>query len=252
MYSTLSVISTYHNSDVDAKCSFLLAQLLVEAVAQSQPTSWESLDYALRFLPKGLERTYERLFDLLINQIHSYSESPLRILAWLSYLEVSVTLSGLREALALDPTAAYSKNNMITEEFFTECCAGLLTYDDATAVIRWVHQSAEEYFKIRREDLFPETKEEIMEIRPEWLCAKPMSQQNKKATRQRTEPFAKGSKSTKWNTDLASPQSARTLPRRLVTSKIVFSTGGKQLKRTQDGRTNLWAGYESERVIRDE
>jgi hypothetical protein len=35
-------------------------------------------------------------------------------------------------------------------------------------MIRWIHQSAKEYFKIRREDLFPDTREEIMEIRPEW------------------------------------------------------------------------------------
>jgi hypothetical protein len=168
MFSTLGLVVTPHVSDADTTCRILLAQLLVEAVAQSRPTSRASLDRALRLLPEGLEQTYERLFSLLVDQIHSYSESPLRILAWLSYLEISVTLTELQKALALDPTAAYDKNNMITEEFFTECCAGLLTYDDSTAMIRWIHQSAKEYFKIRREDLFPDTREEIMEIRPEW------------------------------------------------------------------------------------
>lgn len=221
-------------------------------MAQSQPTSRESLDRALRLLTEGLEGTYGRLLSLLIDQIHSYSESPLRILAWLSYLEISVTLTELREALALDPAAAYDKNNMITEEFFNECCAGLLTYDDATGVIRWVHQSAKEYFKIRREDLFPETREEILEIRPEWLGAQPLSKPSKKNASQTTQSSLNGTKSTKRNTNLTSLPSRSVPPRRSAKSKVVSRTSEEQLKRTQEGRTNLWAGYESERSIRDE
>jgi hypothetical protein len=143
-----------------------------------------------------------------VDQIHSYSESPLRILSWLCYLEIPVTLTELREALAFDPTTANDKNNMITEEFFTESCAGLLTYDDATTMIRWVHQSAEEYFKIRRQYLFPETKEEIIEIRPDWLSTKPVSKSRKKTAYQTTHLSPNGKKSTK-----TSLRSSRPLPR---------------------------------------
>jgi hypothetical protein len=49
---------------------------------------------------------------------------------------------------------------------------------------------------------------------------------------------------------LASLPSSRMRPLRSAKPKVVFTTGEEQMKRTQKGRTNLWAGYETEPTIR--
>jgi len=238
--------------------------LLIESIAQSRPDSKDRLNRALQTLPRSLEQAYSFLYGRLVDQIHSYAESPLRIIAWLSYIEIPVTLTELRTALAVDPHGAFDKDNMITEEFFTECCAGLLTYDEDTSVVKWVHTTAEQYFKNRRDKLFPNERNEIMEIRPEWLGAQAGSALSKKRHRQRSSRNVSKPKST----DLASlgktPQQRNTSrtelrhkapmksesPVKETVLKFEASMeseipGEEQLQKAKEGRTNLWAGFES-------
>jgi hypothetical protein len=80
----------------------------------------------------------------------------------------------------------------------------------------------------------------------------PVSKPSKKTASQTTETSLNGSKSTKRNKNLASLRSTGTPPPRSVKSKVVFTIGEEQLKRTEEGRTNLWAGYETEHIIRDD
>ena len=85
-----------------------------------------------------------------------------QVLAWITYAQRLLTTEELRHALAieLDERALDDQNLNDTEEIVS-VCAGLVTIDQESSIIRLTHYTTQEYFERVRLEWNPSAQEEI-------------------------------------------------------------------------------------------
>lgn len=137
---------------------FLLAQLHIEALAKKQTR--KALRLALNSLPKGLDETYEEAFHRIRSQDDDDVTLATRVLSWISFADRPLKLTEMQHAIAamdLDFEEEYLDQEGLPEvDILLAVCAGIVTVEKESTVIRLVHYTAEEYFGRRRDFLFPE------------------------------------------------------------------------------------------------
>lgn len=85
-----------------------------------------------------------------------------KILSWIICASRPLIKSELQHALAVEPGALELDPDNIPR-VMVEVCAGLVTVDEESSVIRLVHYTAQEYFGRTREEHFPEAESEVAE-----------------------------------------------------------------------------------------
>ena len=80
-----------------------------------------------------------------------------QVLSWISYAKRPLTVIELRHALAIVPEAKeLDVEALMDKELLLSVCAGIVTIEHESNIIRLVHYTTQEYFERKRDCLFPD------------------------------------------------------------------------------------------------
>jgi ankyrin repeat protein len=137
---------------------FLLARLYVDSLLDKRTKSKVQITLdALSKQSQTLENAYEDAVKRLRSQLPGDAALATRVLTWIIYAERALTTSELRHALAVElGQANLDEDNVLDIEDIVAVCAGLVTVDKKSDIVRLVHYTTQEYFKSMREDWNPD------------------------------------------------------------------------------------------------
>lgn len=114
----------------------------------------------LKNLPTGL-KAYDYVYDEAWKRIEGQDadseDLAKQVLLWITCSKRQLTTSELQYALAVEPdTDELDEDNLPQIEDIVSVCAGLVTIDEQSDIVRLVHYTIQEYFDRRKAALFPE------------------------------------------------------------------------------------------------
>jgi ankyrin repeat protein len=117
-------------------------------------------------LTKGsaaLDEAYGEAIKRIDGQLAEDRSLARRALSWISYAQRLLTTKELCHALAIEPgDRALNNDNIYDVEDVISVCAGLVTVDEESSIIRLVHYTTQEYFERVRLEWNPGALEEIV------------------------------------------------------------------------------------------
>ncbi|TVY81572.1 putative ankyrin repeat protein [Lachnellula suecica] len=136
---------------------FLLAQLHLDSLTDK--TSPKAMKLALKSLPKGsgaLEMAYRGAVERIDSQKPGLRNLADQVLSWITYARRPLRTNELQQALAIEIDEEYlDEENFSDIEEMINVCAGLVTVDENSKVIRFIHYTTQEYFESIRKTRFP-------------------------------------------------------------------------------------------------
>ena len=139
---------------------FLIAVLHIESLANQMNKA--QVRIALKKLPKGLDDTYHEALQRIAHQGQPSREMARQVLCWISYAYRPLTVEELQCALAVTPFLyTFDEEAMTRESKLVSVCAGLVTIDPESSIIRLVHYTTQEFFEKIRDITFPNAQEDI-------------------------------------------------------------------------------------------
>ena len=121
---------------------------------------------AMEKLPKG-EYAYREAYDEAMEkrvkgQKPTFADLALRTLSWITFSKRPLTTSELQHALAVtDGASTLNVRNLTPIDLITSVCAGLVTVDEGSNIIRLVHYTTQEYFDRTWATWFPNGQTDI-------------------------------------------------------------------------------------------
>ncbi|CAG8982672.1 hypothetical protein HYALB_00014050 [Hymenoscyphus albidus] len=144
---------------------FLLAKLHLDSLAGKK--SLKALRSALRNLPSGshaYDSAYKDAMVRIEGQIADEEELAKQVLSWITCAKRPLTTTELQHALAIEKEESkLDQDNLPDIEDLVTVCAGLVTVDEQSNVIRLVHYTTQEYFRRSQGDWFPDAEARITE-----------------------------------------------------------------------------------------
>ena len=117
----------------------------------SGKTTPKAVRLALSQLPKGskaLDAAYDEALERIEGQKPGFPELAKRVLCWITYTNRQLTVMELQHALAIEVGEfELDEENFCEIEEMVSVCAGLVTIDPETDVIRLAHYTTQEYFE---------------------------------------------------------------------------------------------------------
>ncbi|KAK6501953.1 hypothetical protein TWF481_009771 [Arthrobotrys musiformis] len=115
---------------------------------------------ALKHLPIG-PKAYDDAYDEAMQRVTlrgpRSEELANLVLSWITYAKRQLTTLELQQALAVKPAdPKLDVENFIQIEYIVSACAGLVTVDKESNIVRLVHTTTQEYFERKRRYWFPE------------------------------------------------------------------------------------------------
>jgi hypothetical protein len=145
---------------------FLLAQLHLDSLVGKRST--KAIRGALKNLPSGsnaYDHAYKDAIIRIEGQVTDQEELAKQVLLWITCAERSLTTLELQYALAVEVgESGLDKDNLPEIEDMVSVCAGLVTIDEESNVIRLVHYTTQEYFERTQSHWFPNAKTDITTI----------------------------------------------------------------------------------------
>ncbi|KAH7156175.1 ankyrin repeat-containing domain protein, partial [Dactylonectria macrodidyma] len=145
---------------------FLLAKLHLESLVGKR--SVKALRTALAKLPTGSEAydcAYNDAMKRIEGQVHDQEELAKQVISWITRARRQLTTTELQHALAVEVgKVALDKDNLPQIDDMVSSCAGLVTVDKESNVIRLVHFTAQEYFVRTWQQWFPHAEADITTI----------------------------------------------------------------------------------------
>ena len=139
---------------------FLLVKLHMDSLCSKMTI--RDLKKALRTLPIGLDESYSHAMDRIDLQDQDPRQLAYRILYWISYTLRPLTVNELRHALGVEPEESeFDEENLIEEGDLIAVCAGLVTTEQETQIVRLVHYTTQDYFEKIRDSKWPEARRTI-------------------------------------------------------------------------------------------
>ncbi|KAF9889051.1 hypothetical protein FE257_008028 [Aspergillus nanangensis] len=136
---------------------FLLAKLLLDGLVDR--TSRNAIIKRLGKLPDGenaLAMAYREAIGRIQNQRQGFKDLALRVLLWLVHAKRPLKTRELQHALVIGGSASGVDPGDIEDvDDMVSVCAGLVTVDKESDIIRLVHYTAQEYLWDVKDDLFP-------------------------------------------------------------------------------------------------
>ncbi|KAB8304031.1 hypothetical protein EYC80_005377 [Monilinia laxa] len=145
---------------------FLLAKLYLDSLKGK--TSVRKIQQALQKLPTGSDAydfAYTDAMERIEGQPEDEKELAKQVLSWIAYARRPLTTAEIQEAIAVE-----IDEPVLYEESFTEIdhmvsvCAGLVTVDEESNIIRLVHYTTQEYFNRKQGHWFPNAETYITTI----------------------------------------------------------------------------------------
>ncbi|MCJ1383169.1 hypothetical protein MMC17_006282 [Xylographa soralifera] len=133
---------------------FLLAKLHLESLKlQDSPAK---VKRALRKLSTDVTKIYKDILDRIEDQGKGDVELAKRTLYWLVLVYRPLSVSELRQALAVEPEETeFDPENETELSILFRVTSGLITADGDQGAVRVVHRTAQEYFEDNWKELFP-------------------------------------------------------------------------------------------------
>ncbi|KAI9855731.1 MAG: hypothetical protein M1824_005891 [Vezdaea acicularis] len=139
---------------------FLLARLHMDMIANKQTRN--AVVQATEHLPNGLDNTYEEALQRIDHQNVEDRKLATRILYWITYAKTPLSMIELQHALAIMPEASkLDGGDIVDGEILLSICAGLVSIEQESGLVRLVHYTTQDFFKRIREDRFPDARMEI-------------------------------------------------------------------------------------------
>ncbi|PNP58993.1 hypothetical protein THARTR1_01241 [Trichoderma harzianum] len=162
---------------------FLLAKIYLDTLVDKVPIA--DVREAVMQLPKQvsgsgedkrleiLNQAYESAWERINGQKEGFRNLATRVLAWISFAKRPLSTKDLQHALAvkigmdvLDEDAIPQVQDMVS------FCAGLVTVDEESDVIRLAHYTTQEFFNRKKGDWFPNAEAMIAETCISYLSLK--------------------------------------------------------------------------------
>jgi len=154
------------NTRADPCIRFLLVQLHLDSLI-AKPTP-KVLRKALHNLPNGLEaldNAYAEAMERIEGQVSDSQELAKRVLLWITCAERPLTTLELRHALGVEEgESAMDEDNLPQIENMVSVCAGLVTCDEESDIVRLVHYTTQEYFERTQTRWFPNAQHTIARV----------------------------------------------------------------------------------------
>ncbi|KAL7783395.1 ankyrin repeat-containing domain protein [Trichoderma afarasin] len=144
---------------------FLLAKLHLDSLI----SKWtpKAIRTALEALPTGSE-VYTETYDAAMNRIKGQTSSrelAIQVLSWITCAKRRLTTLELQHALAVEiGKSDLDEDNLPEIEDLVSVCAGLVTVDEESNIIRLVHYTTQEYFERTQGHWFPNANVSITAI----------------------------------------------------------------------------------------
>ncbi|QYT05611.1 Ankyrin repeat protein [Trichoderma simmonsii] len=145
---------------------FLLAQLHFETVKRKK--TLKKFKNTLANLPTG-PKAYDFAYEEAVRRIQDLDsdskELAWLVLSWITCATRPLATKELQHALAVEiGKAELDEENLVQIEEMVSVCAGLVTIDEESNIIRLVHYTTQEYFERTQKRWFPTAQTEITTI----------------------------------------------------------------------------------------
>jgi Ankyrin repeats (3 copies) len=112
-----------------------------------------------------LAHAYDQAMERINGQKSGLRELAKQVLSWITCAKRPLTTSELQHALAVEVgEPELDKDNILHIEDVVSVCAGLVTVDEGSGIIRLVHYTTQEYFKRTQKRWFPDVETDITKI----------------------------------------------------------------------------------------
>ncbi|OAP56393.1 hypothetical protein AYL99_09572 [Fonsecaea erecta] len=144
---------------------YLLAQLHLDSLVGKR--SPKAIRAALANLSTGLKAqvydlAYQNAMERIEGQVADQAQLAKQVLSWVTCTKRPLTTLELQHALAVEVgEAELDEENLPQIEDMVSVCAGLVTLDRESGIIRLVHHTAQEYFERTQKHWFPDAEAEI-------------------------------------------------------------------------------------------
>ena len=116
----------------------------------------------LRKGSEALDQAYSDALSRIDRQLPGHCELAKRALAWITYAQRPLKAEELCVALAIEPGKnALDDDNIDDVEDIVSFCAGLVTVDKESSIVRLVHYTTQEYLEQVRLKWIPGAQEEM-------------------------------------------------------------------------------------------
>jgi len=103
---------------------------------------------ALENLPEKLNETYDKLLNRVESQSPGDVHLAKQILGWIVHARRPLSVKELQHAISIKPGQAELNEDSLTDEkFLILVCAGSVTIDQKSSIIRFVHYTTHKYFE---------------------------------------------------------------------------------------------------------
>ncbi|KFY69225.1 hypothetical protein V496_00421 [Pseudogymnoascus sp. VKM F-4515 (FW-2607)] len=145
---------------------FLLAQLHFDSLKDKK--SPKAIRTALKDLSTGndaYDDAYNDAMERIEGQLDGDEKLAKQVLSWITCASRPLTTVELAHALGVElGELEFDKENLSPIEDIVSVCAGLVTVDEESAVIRLVHYTTQEYFERTQKRWFPDAEANIATI----------------------------------------------------------------------------------------
>ncbi len=133
---------------------FLLAKLHLDTL--DDKITVRDIRMTLDTLPKGLKQlaaAYDETVARIERQDAGRVALAKRVFCWITHARRPLTAAQLQEALAVTPgDAELDRDNLVIIDEMVAVCAGLVTVDVESDVVRLIHYTTDDYFRNNRVD----------------------------------------------------------------------------------------------------
>ena len=125
---------------------------------------------ALEQLPAGLQETYQKVLQRIDSQHTDDRDMANSVLSWVCYAKRPLTIRELQHVLSLDlDNLDFDPQSVTEQDVLLSVCAGLVTVDADSGIVRMVHYTAQEFFEKFRSDRFCDAQQTIVTNCPQYL-----------------------------------------------------------------------------------
>jgi hypothetical protein len=115
--------------------------------------------------PNVLDYAYTQVMKRIEGQEVGYKNLAKEVLSWITYAKRPLTKLELQHALAVVVNnSRLDEDELLEIEDIVSVCAGLVTIDETSDIIRFSHITMKEYFQRTRKSWFPEAETDIANI----------------------------------------------------------------------------------------
>ncbi|KAJ7229573.1 ankyrin repeat-containing domain protein [Mycena haematopus] len=152
------IYSKINSESVDGM--FLLAKLHIDSLSTKQTIS--KVRQALNVLPKDIYSSYEVAIERIDTQTKEDRKTAWSTITWVANAKRPLKIEELQVALAVEPgMQQLDEENLMDIDTILSVCAGLVSVDKESSIVRLVHYTTQEYLDSIQSLLFPNAQTEI-------------------------------------------------------------------------------------------